>query len=189
MPPRTVRSASRLCGGVFFRNISVEFHGHLAPARTGPGTLRSFRSSGLPLSVGCAAVRSLGLLLDHDDLDVGPVVVVDLDRDREVPEPLDRLVEQDLLLVDVEAQLVEGVLDVAGRHGAEDDVLLAGPAGEGQGDLVELLGEHWKDFRSTSTFFFRAGRSISIILMFVGGDLEGHLPGDEKVPPEARGRR
>src|SRR5512135_900306 len=95
IPPRTVLSASRLWGGVFFRNIRSS--SMAPPIQPGPGPGRSVFPGGL---VSRVSARLFGLLfafdlfLDDDDLHVGLVLVVHPDGHGEVAEALDRLVEQ-----------------------------------------------------------------------------------------------
>src|SRR5512136_90435 len=116
MPPRTVLSASRLWGGVFFRNIrSSSMAPSVQPGRApGLSVFPGGLVSGVPAGL-FGLLFAFRLFLDDDDLHVRLVLVVHPDGHGEVAEPLDRLVEQDLLLVDLEPELVQGLLDVARR--------------------------------------------------------------------------
>src|SRR5688500_3712501 len=79
------------------------------------------------------------LLLDDPDLDLGAHVGVQAHRHAVDAERLERLVQVDLALLDVEALRLELLRDVGRRHGAEQLALVADAGGEGDRHLLELL--------------------------------------------------
>ena len=81
------------------------------------------------------------LLLDHPDADFRLHVGVQADRDAVDAERLDRLVQIDLPLLDVEALRLELLRDVGRRDRTEQLALFADARREGERHLLELLGE------------------------------------------------
>ena len=95
--------------------------------------------SGVPVRP--VTVRHQHLLLDDPDPDLGLHVGVQADRHAIDAERLDRLVQVDLALLDVEALRLELLRDVGRRDGAEQLAFFADARREGERDLLELLGE------------------------------------------------
>src|SRR5688572_18491121 len=81
------------------------------------------------------------LLLDHPHLDLGLHLGVQADGDLVDAERLDRLVQVDLLLLDVEALALALVRDVGRRHRAEELLFLAHAGGKGELDAFQTLSE------------------------------------------------
>src|SRR5271163_3440528 len=91
----------------------------------------------------CEADIWLNLFCLDDDLDVRGDFAVQANRHEEVAERLEGLVEVDLAAVDVEALLFELLSDVGRGDRTEEVIVLAGLAGKGERNGVELRDERF----------------------------------------------
>jgi len=114
-------------------------------------------------------------------------VFVQLDRDDELANGLERFMQLDLAAIDVEALLFESLGDVAGGYGSEQLIAFARLAEELHIEPVKLFGERL-GFRLLLGGAAHGGGFHLLDDSLVGDrGFDRELPGQEKIPPVSFG--
>src|SRR5881392_1248061 len=125
--------------------------------------------------------RPFSLLLHHRDPHLRPDLGMDLDADLKIAQLTDRLVQIDLALIDVDAELLELALDVARGDGAVELLFLAHLDREGELHVGELRRFRFGRGLLAGTLFGEALALVDDLLLVRLGRQVGEPLGEQVI--------